>query len=99
MQCETYRAPRGALAPALLSGIRVSAERIRDIGDGSLCTDAVPGVVQRRRHDGNTELARGNGDDSAADAALCRQTGAVEPFAGIVIEAGRRHHGENTRDL
>ena len=40
-----------------------------------------------------------HGDEAAADAALGRQAGVVEPLAGVVIQAGRGHHGEDAGHL
>ena len=53
--------------------VRVAAERVRDVRDRPLRAHAVAGVVERRRHDGDAELARRHRDDAAADAALGRQ--------------------------
>ena len=56
-----------------LAGVRVAAERGRNVGDGALRPHAVAGVIERRRDDGDAELAGRHGDDAAADAALGRQ--------------------------
>ena len=61
--------------------------------------DAVARLVERRRDDGDAELAGRDGDDAAADAALGRQARAVEPLAGVVVEAGGRHHREHLGDV
>src|SRR5262245_49272588 len=79
----------GALAAALVSaGVRIAAERVRDVGDRALGTHAVAGVVERRRDDRDAELAGRDGDDTAADAALGGQAGVIEPLARVVVEAG-----------
>src|SRR5688572_28019197 len=66
---------------------RVSAQRVRDVRDGLLRLDTVAGVVERGRDHRDPELARRHGDEAAADAALARQPGAVEPLAGVVVQA------------
>ena len=40
-----------------------------------------------------------HGDDAAADAALGRQPGVIEPLARVVVQAGRRHHREDAGHL
>src|SRR5581483_11673037 len=81
------------------SGVRVGVERLDDVADRSLRAHAVPRVVERRRHHGDAVLARRDGDDAAANAALGRQTGVIEPLAGVVIETGSRHHREHVRHV
>ena len=49
--------------------------------------------------DGDAELARRHGDDAAADAALGRKAGVVQPLARVVVQSGGGHHGEDTGDL
>ena len=78
---------------------RIAAERVRDVRDRLLRAHAVARIVERRRDDGDAELAGRDGDDAAADAALAGQAGAIEPLARVVIEAGGRHHRENTGTL
>jgi hypothetical protein len=43
---------------------------------------------------GEASLARGDGDDAAADAALAREADVVEPVAGALVQPGGGHHGE-----
>src|SRR5215813_6473865 len=85
------------MSSARLGGVRIAAERVRDGGDRALRADAVPGVVQRGRDDGDAEFAGRDGDDAAADAALRGQPGVIEPLARVVVEAGGRHDGEDVR--
>src|SRR5262249_58042854 len=80
------------LASRLPGGVRVAAERVRDVPDRALRPDAVARVVERRRHDGDAELARRDGNDTAADAPLRRQAPVLPPLAGVVVETRRRHH-------
>ena len=82
-----------------LRGVRIAAERVRDVGDRPLRAHAVARVVERRRDDGDAELARRHGDDAAADAALGGQPGVIEPLAGVVVETGGRHHREHAGHL
>src|SRR4029453_10306213 len=59
---------------SVLDQVGISAERVRYRGDGLLRLHAVAGVVERRRHDGDAELAGRHRNDPAADAALSRQS-------------------------
>jgi hypothetical protein len=80
-------------------GIGVAAECIRDVRNGALRANAVAGIVERRGDDGDAELARRYGDDSAADPALGRKSRVIQPFARVVIQTGRGHHGKHAGDL
>ena len=82
-----------------LRGVRVATERRRNIGDGALRPHAVAGLIERRGDNGDAELARRHGDDAAADAALGRKAGVVQPLSGVVVQSGGGHHGKNTGDL
>src|SRR5262245_8670840 len=70
--------PRDPGEPALttidgLVGLRrqwIAAEGVGNVGDGLLGLHAVAGVVQGRRDHGDPELARGDGNEAAAHAAL-----------------------------
>src|SRR5678816_1312144 len=83
----------------LLHRIRVAVQCRRNVGDGSLGADAVPGVVERRRDDRDAEVARRDGNDAAADTALGGQASVIEPLAAIVVEARGRHDREHVRDI
>ena len=46
-------------------------------------------------YESEAALPRGDGDHTAADPALAGQPGFIEPVAGIFIEAGGNHYGED----
>ena len=75
-------------------GEQVEPERAREEPRGELSLDAVPRRVEPRREGAEPALARGDGHDAAADAALPGQPDVVQPVAGGLVEAGRRHHRE-----
>ena len=66
---------QGVTQTLRLRRVRISAERVRDVGDRLLRSHAVARFVERRRNHRDAELARRHGDDAAADAALGRQAG------------------------
>src|SRR5580765_4206803 len=54
---------------------RVAVQRVRNVRDRLLRADAVARIVERRRDDGDPELAGRDGDETAADAALRGEPG------------------------
>src|SRR5262245_35038030 len=79
--------------------VRVAAERVRNVGDGLLRPHAVARIVERRRNDGDAELARRDGNDTASDPTLGRQSRTVEPLTRVVVEPRGRHDREDARHL
>jgi hypothetical protein len=57
--------------------------------------DTVSGLIQRRCESAQPALARGDGDHPATDAALAGQPGLIKPVAGILVESGSHHDGQN----
>ncbi len=73
----------------------MQSELVRDLGADGDAADAVAVLVETRREDGDAETARKDRDHATAHAALGRQADIVQPAAGIVVHAARRHDAEH----
>src|SRR5262249_26150904 len=76
-------------------GEQVVVKLLRDVLDDLLCFYAVSCVIEARRKDSDCAFAGSDGNDSSANAALCRQANVPGPTPGSVIESGHRHRGQN----
>ena len=89
---EALTSIRRAVQTSGLRNEQIHAQPLRQKFRNELALDAVARGVERRREGPKPALARRNGDDAAADSALARQADVVEPVAGGLVQAGRRHH-------
>ena len=60
--------------------------------------DAVAVAVERRREDGDPELAGQHREDAAADAALGRHADVDHPLPRRVVHPAGRHHAQHPVD-
>lgn len=69
------------------------AEFLHDGFHGCLGFDGVAGFIQRRSKGGYTEYTGEHTEHTAAYTTLGRDTGGVEPVAGVLIETYGGYHG------
>src|SRR3954451_24498349 len=74
----------GSRCRTRLDRVRVRVESRHDFANRLLCLHAVSCVVERRQDHCDSDLARRDGDDAAAHAALPGKAGVIQPFAGVV---------------
>lgn len=56
---------------------------------------AVPRRIESRRGGRDAEAPGRAGEDAARDARFGRQSGREPPLSGVVVDSGRRRHGEH----
>src|SRR5262245_48792269 len=94
-ESRTARRRGGPCPPGSGLGLRDEQVHAQPLGQEpghELPLDAVAGLVEQRGKRPQPALARRDGDDPAADAALARQADVVQPVAGSLVQSGGRHY-------